>query len=282
MSSSQSRSSSIRPAASAAGATRRRARRSLGRTLTIQLVGAGLLALLGSLLLLGVLIQQSASEAAQQRADQRAGVVAKNISSLFGEWHDETLIAVQDSALRDWYLDPERRPALRPELDALLLQLHRVYPTLIDEACIIDASGVEQARMAQGETAPVADLSPDESGSTFFRPALAEPPGGVFQGTPYLSGDSNRWVVANATPIVVGGKTVAFLHFEANLDAVAARVKATLEPGMSARIVDTDTGALTGDTGGHSAGSADALPKAGTWRTAVGPIRAAIPIDAVD
>src|SRR3954447_10718463 len=282
MSSSQSRSSSIRPAASAAGATRRRARRSLGRTLTIQLVGAGLLALLGSLLLLGVLIQQSASEAARQRADQRAGVVAKNISSLFGEWHDETLIAVQDSALRDWYLDPERRPALRPELDALLLQLHRVYPTLIDEACIIDASGVEQARMAKGETAPVSDLSPDESGSTFFRPALAEAPGEVYQGTPYLSGDSNRWVVANATPISVNGQTVAFLHFEANLDAVRDRVAASLEPGMSARIVDTDTGALIADTRGRSAGSAEELPKGGSWRTAAGPVRASTAVASVN
>ena len=80
--------------------------------------------------------------------------------------------------------------------------MHRIYPTLIDEACIIDAGGVEQARMAEGETAPVSDLSPDESGSTFFHPTLAEPPGDVYQGTPYLSADSNRWVVPNATPII--------------------------------------------------------------------------------
>src|SRR4051794_12734185 len=260
---------------------RRRSRRTLGRTLTVQIVGAGLLALLGSLLLLGILIQQSANDAATKQVDERAGVVAKNISSLFGEWHDEILIANQDSALRDWYLHPEQRAARRPELDALLLQLHRVYPTLIDEACIIDASGVEQARMAKGETAPVADLSPDESGSSFFQPALAEPPGGVYQGTPYLSADSNRWVVANATPISVAGQTVAFLHFEANLDAVEARVAASLEPGMSARIVDTDTGALIADTRGHSAGSAENLPKAGSWATAAGPIRATTAIAAV-
>jgi methyl-accepting chemotaxis protein len=281
MSTPQSRSSSFRPTGSVADVRRRRGRGSLGRTLTVQIVGAGLLALLGSLLLLGVLIQQSATDAAQQQVDQRASVVAKNISSLFGEWHDEILIAVQDSALRDWYLHPERRATLRPELDALLLQLHRVYPTLIDEACIIEASGVEQARMAKGETAPVADLSPDESGSTFFQPGLAEPPGGVYQGTPYLSADSNRWVVANATPISVAGQTVAFLHFEANLDAVEARVAASLEPGMSARIVDTDTGALIADTRGHSAGSAEQLPKAGSWGTAAGPIRAATAIAAV-
>jgi methyl-accepting chemotaxis protein len=248
----------------------------------LQIVGAGLLALVGSLLLLGFLIQQSADDAAQQQVDQRATVVSQNISALFRDWHDEMLIAGQNSALRDWYLHPEKRTVLRPELDALLMQLHGVYPNLIDEACIIDATGVEQARMAKGETAPIADLSPDESGSDFFRPALAQAPGGVYQGLPYLSEDSNRWVVPNATPIVVGGRTVAFLHFESNLDAVRARVAAVLEPGMRARIVDTESGALIADTAGPSAGSAEALPKAGPWRTAAGPVRAGTAIGAVD
>jgi methyl-accepting chemotaxis protein len=242
-------------------------------------VGAGVLALLGSLLLLGVLIQQSATDATRQQVDQRATVVAQNVSSLFREWHDEILIAAQDTALRDWYLHPQRRGLLRPQLDALLMELHRVYPTLIDEACIIDARGAEQARMAMGRTAPISDLSPDESRSTFFRPALAAPAGGVHQGMPYLSADSNRWVVANATPIVVGGRTVAFLHFEANLDAVRERVAATLEPGMSARIVDTDTGSLIADTRGDSAGSANTLPKAGMWRSAAGPVLASTAVD---
>src|SRR4051794_5604242 len=256
--------------------------RSLGRTLTSQIVGTGVLALLGSLLLLGVLLQQSATDASQQQVDQRAKVVARNIASLFGEWHDEILIAAQDTALRDWYLHPEQRAALRPELDALLMQLHRVYPTLIEDAWIIDAGGAEEARMAKGQTAPISDLSPDESGSSFFQPALAEPAGAVYQGMPYLSPDSDRWVVPNATPIVVDGHTVAFLHFEANLDAVRDRVAATLEPGMSARIVDSNTGALIADTRGVSAGSAEALPKAGTWKSAAGPVRVTTAIDAGD
>ena len=100
---------------------RGRSRRTLGRTLTVQIVGAGLLALLGSLLLLGILIQQSADDAAAKQVDERAGVVAKNISSLFGEWHDEILIANQDSALRDWYLHPEQRAARHGDFDAAAL-----------------------------------------------------------------------------------------------------------------------------------------------------------------
>src|SRR4051795_10260658 len=80
-------------------APRRRRSRTLGRTLTMQIVGAGLLALIGSLLLLGLLIQQSAGEAAQRTVEQRAAVVAENISGLFGDWHDELLTAHQNAVL---------------------------------------------------------------------------------------------------------------------------------------------------------------------------------------
>ena len=256
--------------------------RSLSRTLTIQIVGAGVLAVLASLLLLGVLIQQSANADAQATAEQRAGAVAGNIGALFQEWHDEILIADQNLVLRQWFSDPGRRADLRPEVDALLMQLHSVYPTLIDEACVISADGTEHARMAKGQTAPIADLSPDESGAPFFTPALQQPAGGVVQGSPYLSEDSGRWVVANATPIVVDGQTVAFLHFEANLDAVRTRVAETLEPGQTARIVDTTTGLVIADTASSAPIVADPLAKAGDWTTAAGPLRAdtSIPVAA--
>src|SRR5689334_15064856 len=129
--------------------------------------------------------------------------------------------------------------------------------------------------MALGKTAAISDLSPDESEAPFFRPALSQPEGGVVQGAPYLSADSNRWVVANATPIVIDGHAVAFLHFETNLDAVRERVAALLEPGMRARIVDTSTDTLIADTATGSAGHAPQLPEAGAWGTAAGPVRSA-------
>jgi methyl-accepting chemotaxis protein len=50
-------------------------------------------------------------------------------------------------------------------------------------------------------------------------------------------------------------------------------VAALLEPGMSARIVDTATGTLIGDTKTRSAGDAAKLPKAGKWGTAAGPVQ---------
>src|SRR3954469_12636351 len=187
------------------GDTRVRRSRTLSRTLTLQIVAAGILAVVASLALLAVLIQQSATEAAEQSARQRAGAVADAVGGLFQQWHDELLVADQDTVLRDWYRHPDLREALRPEMDALLLQLHSVFPDLIDEACVIDASGVEFARQAKGQTAPVSDLSPDESRAPFFVPTLKQPAGGVAQGIVYRSEDSGRWVVANATPIRIDG-----------------------------------------------------------------------------
>jgi methyl-accepting chemotaxis protein len=262
------------------GPVRRRSR-TLSRTLTLQIVAAGVCAVLASLLLLGVLIQQSASDEARQSARQRAGAVADDIGALFQEWRDAVLVADQNTVLRDWYRHPEQRDQLRPEMDALLLQLHSVFPDLIDEACVIDASGVEMARQVKGQTAALADLSPDESGAPFFHPTLAQSAGGVVQGAPYLSEDSGRWVVANATPIVVDGRNVGFLHFEANLDAVRARVAATLEPGMQVRIVDAQTGVLIGDTADPAAIDGEELPSAGSWTDAAGPVRGAATVSVV-
>ena len=97
----------------------------------------------------------------------------------------------------------------------------------------------------------------------------------VFQSSPYVSPDSNRWVIGNATPIVVGGREVAILHFESNLDAVRTQIAAVLAPGMRVRVVDLGLGRVIADSGASRPILADPLAKLGVWRDAAGPVRAA-------
>jgi methyl-accepting chemotaxis protein len=149
---------------------------------------------------------------------------------------------------------------------------------LIDEACFIDAGGVELARQVGGVAAVVADLSPDESGSPFFHQAFAVGEGAVFQGSPYVSADSHRWVVANATPITLNGRKVAILHFEANLDAVRSRVESALGPGMRARIIDVDLGKVIFDTASDAPIADAPLAAAGPWGDAAGPVRSGVAV----
>src|ERR1700712_135802 len=65
--------------------------------------------------------------------------------------------------------------------------LEVLYPDTIGEACLIDESGLELARVVDRVAAPADDLSADEASNPFFAPTLALPLGGVYQAAPYRS-----------------------------------------------------------------------------------------------
>ena len=253
----------------------RRGRGGIARRLVWRVLCTGLTVIAGSVVLLGLLIQADADRHAALDTQRHASAAAGDLSDLFGRWHDELLIASSDAALTDWYTHPKQRAALRSQIDRMMIGLHAIYPDLVDEACFIDTSGAELARQVKGTAAQPSDLSPDESGNPFFHPTFGLNAGQVFQSSPYLSPDSKRWVVGNATPIVVAGRRAAILHFEANLDAVRARVEATLTPGMRARIIDVGTGRVIADTASSQPIVGGPLATAGAWRDAAGPVRAA-------
>jgi methyl-accepting chemotaxis protein len=248
-------------------------RRSLRRALTVRIVAVGLAAVVGSVLLLGVQVRRQADDEARAAVAAQAARSADQLAGLFGTWRDNLLVAASDASLVDWYTRPQERDRLRPRIEALLVRLHEVYPDLIDEACYIDAGGPEVARSVRGGIALVPDLSADESGSAFFGATARAAAGTVWQNDPYVSADSGRWVVSNSTPVVVDGRTRAFLHFEANLDAVRTALAKAAAPGMQVRVVDTRTGVVVADTGSRTPILAAPLPHAGAWAGA-GPVRA--------
>jgi methyl-accepting chemotaxis protein len=254
--------------------------RSLRRALTARILVVGLAAISASLALLGVQLQRTASQQAQTAVSDQTARTAAGITDLFNAWRDELLVASSNAALADWYTAPERRGVLHGQIDSQLVALHSIYPTLIDEACYISFQGPELARQVKGEPAAQADLSPDESGNPFFRPTLAVARGQVWQNAPYISPDSERWVVSNSTPIEVAGRKVALLHFEANLDAVRTRVAAGLAPSMRARIIDTRTDLVIADTASRTAIVQAPLAKVGAWTDAAGPVRSSHAVQA--
>jgi methyl-accepting chemotaxis protein len=62
--------------------------------------------------------------------------------------------------------------------------------------------------------------------SPFFQPATQNRRGQVRQ-TLYVSPDSGRWVISNATPIYVKGKIAAIWHFEINVQSVWELARST-------------------------------------------------------
>jgi methyl-accepting chemotaxis protein len=189
------------------------------------------------------------AERDRQSARERADAVAVQLDQLFLQWRSQDLIAANNEVLSRWYTEPGKRAELSPAVNGVLVQLHSLYPDLIDEACFIDHRGPEQARMVKGEIAPAADLSPDESESPFFAPTFALGAGKVHQHGPYVSPDSKRWVISNSTPLYVGDKAVALLHFEASLEGVRQRLSDDLVKGERVQVIESSTGSVVIDTG---------------------------------
>lgn len=106
-------------------------------------------------------------------------------------------------------------PADRRLIESSIVYLGERYR--VDEICVIRASGLEVARWVGGkDVAPVADLSLDERpNNPAVLPTLALADDAFFESAPYVSPDSNRWVIGTATPIVLAnGEPAGILHFE--------------------------------------------------------------------
>lgn len=199
----------------------------------------------------GLIVFQARGHESQREhtlADSQAQVATAQLTASFEQWQKELLTASSNKVLQEWYTNPNQQDSIRPQIDAMQVQLNTLYPNVVDEGCYIDAGGQELSRQVMGKPAPVSDLSLDESDNTFFHDALKLQAGQVLQTLPYVSGDSNRWVIGNATPIFVDGKLVAMLHFEANIQGVRDQLAANLEHGQRARVVDTQTGLVIADT----------------------------------
>jgi diguanylate cyclase (GGDEF)-like protein/PAS domain S-box-containing protein len=119
--------------------------------------------------------------------------------------------AVFDQALTD---APAELPADdRQAIESVITYVGERYQ--VDEICLIRSSGQETARWNGGQVAAVDDLSPDESqNNPGFAPGMALPADAASLTEPYISPDSNRWVLGLVTPIVLPDTTAGILHFE--------------------------------------------------------------------
>ena len=214
------------------------------------------------------------------RAD--AAARARALDEYFSRARAVLLLAAQNPAFRDFYDAPgpvDRR--LRDggqALDDVISQmryLHSLYPDSLGEICFIDRHGAENARLVRGVTAAAADLSADESANAFFAPTIGIPVGEVLQAAPYVSPDTNDWVISNSTPLVGRDGTVtAMLHYEVSLQSFRQLI---VRVGGDYRVRIVDVGASNGVL------ADSAPPQAGTltdrvtdWPTAVPQLAAGV------
>jgi len=174
--------------------------------------------------------------------------VSETIGGLFNESARDLLLASQNAAFRMYFEDRAGRAHWAAEQRKTLKQLRKVYPDMMDEACFIDETGQEIARIVFDTLAKEHELSPDEEGTRFFAMAFAMNEGEAFQGLPEISADTHRWVLPMATPIVVRGKKAAILHFELNMEYFQTFLKRSINPDRGYGFIINDNGEFVANT----------------------------------
>ena len=217
-------------------------------------------ALLLALCLLPAGIGAAMGQRSQARAALDAGLrnaaaeQATVLTDYFQRARSLTLLAAHNPVFARFYETPGSRiDKIRAggrrmtEINEGLGYLERLFPGSIGEACFIDRSGAEVARMVRGERATIDDLSPDESENPFFAPSFALPIGSVYQARPYVSPDTKEWVISNSTPLdTPDGSKPAILHFEVTVESFRAAAARTSE--FAVNVVDARTGQVVLDS----------------------------------
>ena len=185
-----------------------------------------------------------------------AGQQSESIRDYFHRSRSLTQVMGRNPAFEDFYRLPgtrrqrvaERGPVVR-DSERALAQLERLFPDSIGEACFIDSTGPENARAVRGKVEIRKNLSPDETAAPFFAPTFRLRPGQVYQARPYVSPDTQQWVIANSTPIRTSprGPNRAIVHFEVTVESFRRNAAASSER-FDIAIVDSATGRVIVDT----------------------------------
>jgi diguanylate cyclase (GGDEF)-like protein len=180
---------------------------------------------------------------------------AANVSDYFGRSRALTQILAKNPSFTQFYATPGgRTEKIRAQIRSVreaneaLAHLETLFPGSIGEACFIDAAGPENARAVKGRIESIENLSPDETRASFFAPTFALRPDQVYQSRPYVSPDTNEWVIANSAPIGLPGRsTPAIVHFEITLESLR-RAAAVLSNELDVLIVEARSGEVVIDT----------------------------------
>src|SRR5215210_1582273 len=166
--------------------------------------------------LLSVAIGAAAVEHGRERESLERALKAEaraqdqKLENYFARARSLTQITANNPAFRKFYEQRAERAdkvfsggRVVKETQQALSYLEELFPGSIGEACFIDAGGPENARAVRGRIAGTGDLSTDESAASFFAPTFALGAEHVYQAKPYLSPDTQEWVISNSSPVVM-------------------------------------------------------------------------------
>ena len=218
-----------------------------------------LLLLSGALLVVGGLVAGSFAQRSRTsldhtltlEAEEHAGIAANHLVQA----SDMALLLAQNPVFASFYAPASANapagasdPDVQRRLNAALAFAQVLYRDRIVEACFVDGSGREIAKVVQNRVLPSAELSSDVSASAFVEPAFELEPGKVYQGRPYVSPETGEWVVSTATavPNLTGGDR-AILHFATTVESLRHAGEPSSQQYV-VHVVDRHTGKVISDS----------------------------------
>ena len=182
-----------------------------------------------------------------QTLETAAAEEAQSLSAYFERARAVDLLLAHNPAVVELF-SGATDPATLKQVNEALDYLERLYPDRIGEACVIASNGVELARVVNREVAAPEDLSPDESGNPFFHPTFALAHGEVFQAKPYVSPDTNEWVISNSTLVPTpDGQKRGIAHFEVTVESFRKSAK-QIKANFAMLVVEAESGRIIVDS----------------------------------
>ncbi len=206
--------------------------------------------LLALLSVTSIATQRAQDDAARdERLRSAVQAATAVLDAYFQRARDIVLITSRNPAFAQFYADGRPREtkvadvSTTAQVSGALNYLQVLHPGAIGEACFIDVSGSENARVVRGITASTASLSPNESVQKFFAPTIALASGQVYQAAPYESPDTHEWVISNSTPLDGPVGALAIIHYEVTIESFREAIANAVPPGLEVDVVDRDSGA---------------------------------------
>jgi diguanylate cyclase (GGDEF)-like protein len=223
--------------------------------------GGAIMALVGVVILLVLLVAATVVEHRDSVERERSELAfeareqAQVLTNYFARARSLTQVTARNPAFREFYELPGTRTerirrggGVVRETQVALAYLEELFPDSIGEACFIDYSGPENARAVKGVVEGMSKLSSDETGAPFFNPTFALRPGQVYQARPYLSPDTNEWVISNSTPVAGTPRPQqAIVHFEVTIESFRQTAAETTDR-FDVQVVDARTGSVIFDS----------------------------------
>ena len=169
----------------------------------------------------------------EHRLLQELSHVSFAIESIFLKAQTNLLLAAESPAFFRYFTERKRRADREYEQVKTLRQLQLLFPEAISVTAFTDVAGNEITKVVVKQIASHEKLS-SIINAPFYVPGLSQPPGGVYQGEPYLNRETNRWVIPFVAPVHDKGKIMGLLYFDLNLEYFSEKLKWNLSSGNHA------------------------------------------------